>query len=55
MFLGAGEKMGQFANEGVLDGDGIVECLSNNIRAPDGGIGMNSFFPSESNRGKIVG
>ena len=55
VFLEVGEKMGQFANDEVLDGDGVVGCLSNNIRAPDGGIGMNSFFPSESNWGEVVG
>ena len=55
VLLGVGEKLGQFANDGVLDGDGVVGYLSNNIRAPDGGIGMNSFFISESNRSEVVG
>ena len=54
MLLGVGEKLGQFANDGVLDSDGVVGCLGNNIRAPDGGIGMNSFFPGKSNRGEVV-
>ena len=55
VLLGVGEKLGQFANDGVLDGDGVDGCLSNNIGAPDGEIGMNSFFPGESNGGAVVG
>ena len=55
VFLSGGEKMGEFLNEGVLDGNGVIRCLGNNARALDGGIGMNSFFPSESNWGEVVG
>ena len=40
MLLGVGEKLRQFANDGVLDSGGVIGCLGNNIRAPDGGIGM---------------
>ena len=36
VFLCVGEKLGQFANERVLDSDGFVGWLGNIIRAPDG-------------------
>ena len=55
MLLSCQEKMSQFSNERVLNGDGIVRRLGDNIRAPNGGIGMNIFFPRESNGSKVVG
>ena len=47
--------MGELSNEGVLDSNGVIGCLGNNIRALDGGIGMNSVFPSKLDRGEVVG
>ena len=42
-------------NERVLNGSGVVRGLGDNIRTLNGGIGMNIFFPCESNKSKIIG
>ena len=54
VLLSGREKMSKFLNERMLDGNGVVRCLGNNIRTPDCRIGMNSFFPRELNGSEVV-
>lgn len=54
VFLSCREKMSQFLNEGVLYGGGVVGRLCDNIRALDIGIGVNRFFPCETEGMKII-
>ena len=54
VFLSCQEKVFEFLNEGVLYVVGVVRRLGDNIGASDGGIGMNSFFPRETDGSKII-
>ena len=41
--------MSQFSNEGVLHGGVFVGRLCDDVRASFVGIGVNAFFPHETN------
>ena len=53
-FLSSREKVSQFSNEGVLHGGVIVGRLCDDVRASYVGIGVNAFFPSETNGMEII-
>ena len=46
--------MSQFLNEGLLYGGVFVGRLRDNVRASDIGIGVNGFFPRETDWMKII-
>ena len=46
--------MSQFLNEGVLYGGVFGGRLCDNVRASDVGIGVNGFFPRETDWLKII-